>query len=187
MASCLPGTRGCALGLLYTVGWATALAPQPGPSAEATPRRRRALTTPPDGVGMVGSQATWALGLCHRSRPSAGHQQRPKKARCDGVERRRLLPTPSASAPPRRRRLLPPCGFSHRARGQWHRCGARETAQALQHGCGDDCSRSASLAALHAPSLALHRAVANASSTGLAQKACVERQHSCSCCAAPMP
>ena len=34
--------------------------------------------------------------------------------------------------------------------------GARETAQALQHGCGDDCSRSASLAALHARPRALH-------------------------------
>ena len=31
-----------------------------------------------------------------------------------------------------------------------------ETAQALQHGCGDDCWRSASLAALHARPRALH-------------------------------
>ena len=54
--------RVCALGCLYTLGWATGHW-QP-PSAEATPRWRRAPATPPDGVGMVGSQSTWALGLC---------------------------------------------------------------------------------------------------------------------------
>ena len=38
--------------------------------------------------------------------------------------------------------------FQSQGQRQWHCCGARETAQALQHGCGEDCSRSASLAAL---------------------------------------
>ena len=57
---------------------------------------------------------------------------------------------------------------------QWHCCGARETAQALQHGCGEDCWRSASLhCATRATASAALSAVANASSTSLAYKACV--------------
>ena len=62
------------------------------------------------------------------------------------------------------RRALPRAGDgcadlwfqSHLPEAKWHCCGARETAQALQHGCGDDCWRSASLAALLARTRALH-------------------------------
>ena len=81
-----------------------------------------------------------------RSRPTPSAAE----ARCDGVGRRRHLSTTKTSAPPRRHGWRRSLGLVVSVTGQrqWHCCGARETTQALQHGCGDDCWRSASLAAL---------------------------------------
>ena len=80
---------------------------QPGPSAEATPRRRRgrdgvgAATSPPDGVGMVGSQSILALGGCHVGRPRAISRGREKRAAtASGAE----------DTSPRPRRALPRAG-----------------------------------------------------------------------------
>ena len=95
------------------------------------------------------------------------------EARCDGVGRRpktpldgldERSPAPATTA----------CGLPQARGNGTAACGARETAQELHHGCGDDCSRSASLAALHARTPALLRAVqTNATCTSLAHKACV--------------
>ena len=81
------------------------------------------------------------------SRPPT-HQQRGRRAATASSAGRRLLPTTKTSAPPCAA-LPSACGFSHRGRGNGGTAD-NETAQALQHGCGDDCSRSASLAAPHA-------------------------------------
>jgi len=81
-------------------------------------------------------------------------QQQRHAATASGAGRR-LLATASASAPPRpaTARLVV---FSHQRQRQWALLADNETAQELQRGCGDDCWRSASLAALHARPLALH-------------------------------
>jgi hypothetical protein len=112
-----------------------------------------------DGVGEL---CPWRRGRVSRA---AGTQARPvhvppPSAAEAGARRRRREPkTPledqaeRSSAPAT---AVPPCGFSHRGRGNGTACGARETAQALQHGRGEDCLRSASLAALLAGTRALH-------------------------------
>ena len=80
------------------------------------------------------------------------------EARCDGVECRPKTPLDGVGE-----RSPAPATAGCRlvvsvteAEAKWHCCGARETAQALQHGCGEDCWRSASPAAPHARPLALH-------------------------------
>ena len=155
--------RVCALGLLYTrLGRPPHRHTQPGPSAEATPRRRRAATRPHDGIGRVGvlDQSTWALGSATPESDvplvpiSRGH------TRCDARRRRRA---PAEDSSRRRRRALPRAGdgccrlvVSVTEAEAMALLADNETAQELQHGCGDDCWRSASLAALHARPRALH-------------------------------
>ena len=82
--------------------------------------------------------------------PSAEAEK--KRAATASGAGRRLLSTPSASAPPARLLVV----GSVTGPEAMALLADNETAQEPQHGCGDDCSRSASLAALHAPSLALH-------------------------------
>ena len=162
---CLLGRPGCSWLRLWQC-----------PPAERPSALRRGWGGLLDGVGEL---CPWRRGHVTRAAgtqlgPFTSHpQQQQRQAR----RRRRAATTPLdgvGERSPARRRLLPPCGFSHRAappRGDGccrlvvsvtgpeamgHCCGARETAQAPQHGCGDDCSRSASLAALHARPRALH-------------------------------
>ena len=125
------------------------------PPSQQRPRRDSvgAAATPPDGVGRVRSQSTWALGAaCQVGRPRAISRGRKKRAATASGAGRRLLSTPSASAPPARLLVV----GSVTGPEAMALLADNETAQEPQHGCGDDCSRSASLAALHAPSLALH-------------------------------
>ena len=126
------------------------------PSAEATPRRRRRGAGDSSRRRRQGAVPV-GTGGCLPSRPSTGHQQRPKKARGDGVGRRPTTPLDAlGERSPAPATAAAALWFQSQGQRQWHCCGARETAQELQHGCGDDCSRSASLAALHARPLALH-------------------------------
>ena len=81
--------------------------------------------------------------------PSAEAEK--KRAATASGAGRRLLSTPSASAPPARLLVV----GSVTGPEAMALLADNETAQALQHGCGDDCSRSASLAALHARPRAL--------------------------------
>ena len=148
----------CALGCLRLGHQPATGTHQLGPSAEATPRRRRCVgessRRPPDGAGTVGSQSTWALGAACQvgSGPSAEAEKSALRRRRaattprDGVGERSPAPATAAAA----------LWFQSQGQRQWALLADNETAQALQHGCGDDCSRSASLAALHAPPLALH-------------------------------
>ena len=64
----------------------------------------RLPTTPLDGAGTVGAQVTWAQGLCHTGvgRPQAICRGQSERAATASGAGRRLLPTPSASAPPAR-------------------------------------------------------------------------------------
>ena len=156
MASCLPGPEGVRTRLCL---WDhTHPVPVGSPSAGgrarcdvgavATPRwRRRAVSV----AQRPREPGSWLSS----ARPV--HVPPPTSSREADTRRRRRVPAEDSSR--RRRRTLPragdgslpTCGFSHRGpEAKWHCCGARETAQELQHGCGDDCSRSASLAALHA-------------------------------------
>ena len=119
-----------------------------------------------DGVGEV---CPWrsdrALGCGPHSARSVTSPSRPPThhSREAGAPRRRQVPAEDSSR--RRRRALPradegccrsPCVVSATGQRQWALLADNETAQALQHGCGDDCWRSASLAAPHARPLALH-------------------------------
>ena len=89
------------------------------------------------------------------SRPPTHQQQRGRRG--DGVGRRpKTPPDDQDERSPAPATAAAALWFQSQRQRQWHCCGARETAQALQHGCGDDCWRSASLAALHARPLALH-------------------------------
>ena len=165
----------CALGCLRLGHQPATGTHQLGPSVEATAtasgaddssRRRRHGGVP----------VCLALGGAPLpSWPSAGHQQRPKKARGDGVERRPKTPPDAlGERSPAPATAAAALWFQSQGQRQWHCCGARETAQALQHGCGEDCWRSASLhCATRATASAALSAVANASSTSLAYKACV--------------
>ena len=140
-----PRPRGCAhsavpLGHTHPVPVGS-----PSLGAAATPRWRRR------GVSVAQRPCTrlavspLQLGPSRPTPPSATAEAGAATASGAG---RRLVPTASASAP---RALLPPCGFSHRdTQRQWALLADNETAQALQHGCGEDCWRSASLAAPHA-------------------------------------
>ena len=172
MARCIPRPPGFAHSAV--LGWATNLprhTHQLGPSAQ--PRRDGvgAATRPPDGVGRWGPLWHWGLPAKSAVRGPSAEAEKKRAATASGAGRR-LVPTASASAP---RALLPPCGFSHRdTQRQWALLADNETAQALQHGCGEDCWRSASLhCATRATASAALSAVANASSTSLAYKACV--------------
>ena len=131
-----------------------------------------------DGVGEL---CPWRRGRVSRAAgtqlgpfTSHPHQRyRQRRAATASSAGRRLLPTASASAPPVRRSPFS-LWFQSQGQAQWVLLADNETAQELQHGCGDDCSRSASLAALHARTPALLRAVqTNATCTSLAHKACV--------------
>ena len=154
LASCVPRPGGCARSAASTLGWATATCHwhPTRPMSRATPRRRRALTTPPDGVGMVGSQSILALGGAATSAVRGPSAEAKKSAR----RRRRAATTPPDGVGERSpvlatagcRLVTAGCRLVVSVTGpeaKWHCCGARETAQALQHGCGDDCLRSASL------------------------------------------
>ena len=116
-----PGPRPCvhsaASAHYKLVAWATSHW-QP-PSAEATPRRRRGGDESSRRRRQGGVPVHLALGGAPLpSWPSAGHQQRQKKARGDGVGRRRPLPTTKTSAPPRGRRLAAALWFqSQRGNG----------------------------------------------------------------------
>ena len=146
LASCVPRPGGCARSAASTLGWATATCHwhPTRPMSRATPRRRRALTTPPDGVGMVGSQSAWHC--CHSR---AGRPRAICRAEKSARRRRRAATTPPDGVGERSPVLATAgCRLVVSVTGpeaKWHCCGARETAQALQHGCGDDCLRSASL------------------------------------------
>ena len=150
MASCVQDPRvSCALGC---ASWGHRLSPVPVGSPLAGGRARC-------DVGAAAATRRWRRGgVQGAQRPctrlwttlsSARHVPPPTSSREAGAATasgagRRLLPTTKTSAPPARAtsRLLP---FSHRGR-QWH-CLWR-TRRHKQHGCGEDCSRSASLAAL---------------------------------------
>ena len=175
-ASCLPGPRRCAHSAV--LGWATKPATgthQLGPSAEATPRRRRGGDDSSRRRRHGGVPSTWHWGALPLPSLAAGHQQRPKKAHGDGVGRRPKTPRDGVGErSPAPATAAAALWFQSQRQRQWHCCGARETAQALQHGCGEDCWRSASLhCATRATASAALSAVANASSTSLAYKACV--------------
>ena len=73
------------------------------------------------------------------------------EARCDGVGRRPKTPLDDqGERSPASATAAAALWFqSQRQRQMGPHCWHNETAQALQHGCGDDCWRSASLAALH--------------------------------------
>ena len=145
----------CALGCLRLGHQPATGTHQLGPSAEATAtasgaddssRRRR----------QGGVPAHLSTGGCLPSRPSAGHLQgRKMRAATASGAGRRHLSTTKTSAPPRRRRLCRLVVSVTEAEAK-ALLADNETAQALQHGCGDDCWRSASLAALHARPPALH-------------------------------
>ena len=111
---CPRAPRVCALGCLYSrLGhhWHT----QPGPSAGATPRRSRGGDESSRRHRQGGVPVCLAL-LPLPGRPRAISRGRKMRAATASGAGRRLLATASASAPPRRQRL-PPCGFSHRGRG----------------------------------------------------------------------
>ena len=118
MARCIPRPPGFAHSAV--LGWATNLprhTHQLGPSAQ--PRRDGvgAATRPPDGVGRWGP--LWHWGLPAKSAVRGPSAEAEKSAR----RRRRAATTPLdgvGERSPARRRLLPPCGFSHRARGNGH-------------------------------------------------------------------
>ena len=135
-------------------------------SRRASTRRRRAVSQGPEGVNSAVSILGWATTGTH---PPA-HQQRPRR---DGVGAAATPPDGVGQATATARSA---CGFSDRPRGhwaQWALLADNETAQALQHGCGDDCWRSASPAALLHDRERCTELRANASSTSLAHKACV--------------
>ena len=145
----------CALGWLCTLARATSHW-QP-PSAEATPRRRRgggdsSRRHRQGGVPVclaLGGAATPELavpGPSAEAEKSARRRRRAATTPLDGVGEHSPAPATAAAA----------LWFQSQGQRQWALLADNETAQALQHGCGDDCSRSASLAALHARPLALH-------------------------------
>ena len=104
----------CALGCVYGATPRLVAAPP-----QQRPRRESvgAAATPPDGVGTVRSQSTWALGAaCQVGRPRAISRGRKKRAAtASGAEDtsrrpRRALPRAGDG-------WLPPCGFSHSCTG----------------------------------------------------------------------
>ena len=152
VASCLPrAPRVCTLRLCI-------LSPVPvgSPSAgsrarcdvgaAATPRWRRR--------GVQGAQRP-CTRLCRfvptRSARHVPPYQATAEARCDGVGRRPKTPLDDqGERSPASATAAAALWFqSQRQRQMGPHCWHNETAQALQHGCGDDCWRSASLAALH--------------------------------------
>ena len=159
---CPQATSPCALGCASGI---TLTRRQSGPHQQEAERAatwgRRPLL---DGVGEV---CPWrsdrALGCGPHSARSVTSPSRPPThhSREAGARRRRRVPADASSR--RRRRALARAGdgccrlvVQSQGQRQWALLADNETAQALQHGCGDDCSRSASPAALHARPRALH-------------------------------
>ena len=127
------------------------------PPAEATPRRRRGGgDSSRDGAGMWGPSPLGHWGLAAKSAVRGQSAEAEKSARRRRGRRQKTRPDGVGERSPAPATAAPCVVVSVTEARQWHCCGARETAQALHHGCGDDCSRSASLAALHARPLALH-------------------------------
>ena len=168
---CPSRPRGCAHSAASTLGWATTgtlnLAHQQRPrrrrrGGDESSRRRRQGGVP---------SLLWHLGAAKSAvrRPSAEAE----KARGDGVEcRPKTPPDGVGERSPAPATAAAALWFQSQRQRQWALLADNETA--LQHGCGDDCSPSASLAALRrATASAALSAVANASSTSLAHKACV--------------
>ena len=153
-ASCVRGAGPCTR-LCPHSSSARHVPPPRSAAAEAGAARRRGGgdSSRRHRQGGVPVHSHWGLP----SRPSAGHQQRQKKARGDGVGRRPKTPPDDQDERSPARATAAAVVVSvtealERGRGN----GTRETAQELQHGCGEDCWRSASLAALHARPRALH-------------------------------
>jgi len=149
------GAQDRALGCVPTPARPVTSPPPRSAAAEAGAARRRGGgdSSRRHRQGGVPVHSHWGLP----SRPSAGHQQRQKKARGDGVGRRPKTPPDDQDERSPARATAAAVVVSvtealERGRGN----GTRETAQELQHGCGEDCWRSASLAALHARPRALH-------------------------------
>ena len=91
------------------------LSPVAGPTSRGTPRRRRGGDESSRRHRQGGVPVCLAL-LPLPGRPRAISRGRKMRAATASGAGRRLLATASASASPRRQRL-PPCGFSHRGRG----------------------------------------------------------------------
>ena len=138
----VPGRRGCAHS-------AVPLGQSHSPGASRVPFGRRPGQRRDDGVGgghssvarcATGAEPVHSAVSPHSARPV--HVPPPSAAGAGAATAsgagRRLLPTASASAPPRRRGLLPPCGFSHRARGKmallWRTRDGTSTAARLRRG-----------------------------------------------------
>ena len=170
----VPGPRGRAHCLCSRLGH---LPLAPNPAHQQRPRLDGvgAATTPPDGIGMV-----WGPSLLgHWGLPAKSAVRGPSAEAEKSARRRRRAPADDSSRRPRRALpragdgWLPPCVVSAtEAEAKWHCCGAR-LHKNCKHGCGEDCSRSASICTARATASAALSAVANASSTSLAYKACV--------------
>ena len=112
-------------------------------------RGRRLL----DGVGEL---CPWRRGRVSRAAgtqlgPFTSHpHQQQRQERGDGVGRRPKTPPDGVGErSPAPATAAAALWFQSQGQRQWALLADNETAQALQHGCGDDCWRSASLAALH--------------------------------------
>ena len=157
-ASCLPGPRGCAhSGCAYSARCRSG--PHQQEAERAATWGRRPLL---DGVGEVckgrRDRALGCVGLSPlRSARYVPPYQATAEARCDGVGRRpKTPPDDQDERSPARATAAAACGFSHRARGNGTAVAHARRHKHCKHGCGDDCWRSASLAAPHARPPALH-------------------------------
>ena len=98
----------------------------------------RLPTTPLDGAGTVGAQVTWAQGLCHTGvgRPQAICRGQSERAATASGAGRRLLPTPSASAPPARATAAAASCVSDRPK-EWSAAVGRAAINAISKSCSE--------------------------------------------------
>ena len=149
---CPQAPRPCALGCVFV-----------SPGASRVPISRRPSALRRGG----GGHSSMASGRCVRGAATAhsavdhtqlGPSRTPPISNSRGTLRRRRAATTPRDAlgerSPARATAAAALWFQSQGQRQWALLADNETA--LQHGCGDDCSRSAPLAALHARPRALH-------------------------------